>query len=81
MAGKAQFYHSRRMLALIKQKGKIHKFDLMDSLKMSISQYEKLTPWMKYKFPDSIFYNRASQEWEWVGTNSTKSPNETKEEE
>ena len=50
--------------AVIKAK-KIHKYDLIDELHISESKYEKLKPYMEYKFGYAISYDKKNKNWMW----------------
>ncbi len=41
----------------------IHKFDLMDKASMSISQFDKMSPYLKHRFSNKVEYNQKSQKW------------------
>lgn len=64
-----QKYNSRRFLEAVSIGGKIHKYDLIDALHISESTYEKLKPYIEYKFGDEVFYEKATKNWIWVKEN------------
>ena len=51
------------MKEIICERKRIHKFALINELKISLSYYEKLKPWFEYTFPDFARYDRATKEW------------------
>jgi hypothetical protein len=50
------------MVALIRKHGTIHKFELIRKAGMSLSVYEKISPFIKFHFED-IEYNRKTGVW------------------
>jgi len=66
MRSRKQYSISNKWKEIIKRNKRIHKFLLIEQLGISISYYEKLKPWMEFKFPDFISYDRETKDWVWV---------------
>jgi len=66
MGSKSQFKITNKWIAIVSEFKRINKFLLIDQLGISISYYEKLKPWIEYKFPDFISYDRETKDWVWV---------------
>lgn len=52
-----------QMVQIIKQTGGIHKWDLKDEVKISITEYNKLQGYMKHKMAGIVRYDKESQCW------------------
>ncbi len=63
MTTRQMYYHANRIKEIVKQHGKIHKFDLVEQARISLSSYEKLKPWIEYRFGDFVSYNKMTKEW------------------
>lgn len=61
-----QHYLAKRFKDLVEQKGRIHKFEIMNQLGISISTYEKLKPWLEYTYFDFMKYDKDTKEWIWL---------------
>lgn len=59
-------YNAKRFLETVRKSKEIHKYDLIDALHISESTYEKLKPYMEYKFGNDIFYQKPTKMWIWV---------------
>ena len=57
--------HGNKIKEIIKEAGEIHKFDLIEQARISLSTYEKLKPWIEYRFSDFVSYNRETKMWKW----------------
>ena len=58
--------NAKRFLDTVIKTKRIHKYDLIDTLQISESTYEKLKPYIEYKFADDVFYEKATKNWIWV---------------
>ena len=47
----------------IMDKYKVHKFDLMEHLGISINRYNQLKPFIEYKLADYVTYHKDSKSW------------------
>lgn len=80
MTSRSMYIHAERFKQIIKGAGRIHKYDLIEAARISLSLYEKLKPWFEYRFRDFVNYDRSTKEWEWIAPSiSTQSQNETGE--
>ena len=61
-----QHYLANRFKELVKKEGRIHKFEIMNQLGISISTYEKLKPWLEYTFFKFMKYDKEMKRWEWI---------------
>jgi len=66
MTTRLQFQRANHLMRIIKLHKRIHKYDLMEEAKISISTYEKIKPWLEYKFSDFIKYEKSTKEWVWI---------------
>ncbi len=56
----------KKFFYTIRDTKNIHKYDLIDALHISESTYEKLKPYMEYRFGNELFYEKATKCWIWV---------------
>ena len=63
MTHKTMHQHGNRIKEIIKEAGEIHKYDLIEEARISLSTYEKLKPWILYRFSDFVSYDRLTQKW------------------
>lgn len=61
----------RKFYYIIRDAKKIHKYDLLDALHVSESTYEKLKPYVEYRFGDDIFYEKTTKCWIWARDEDT----------
>ncbi len=66
MTSRQQIIRANKLRDIIKEHGRIHKYDLINKANMSISTYEKIKPWFEFTFPDFVRYDRTTLEWEWI---------------
>jgi len=66
MATKSMYLHANRIIEIIKLEGEIHKFDLIEQARISLSLYEKLKPWIEYRFADFVTYDKTTKKWKWI---------------
>jgi len=59
-------YHTKRFLEILSTVGEIHKYDIIEELKISLSTYEKLKPYIEYKFSHTLSYDKPSKVWKWI---------------
>ena len=55
--------HGNRIKQIIKEAGTIHKYDLIEQARISLSTYEKLKPWIEYRFSDFVSYDKTTKMW------------------
>ena len=55
--------HGNRIKEIIKEAGEIYRYDLIEEARISLSTYEKLKPWILYRFYDFVSYDRLIQKW------------------
>ncbi len=72
MPATRQHYLANRFKELVRKEGKIHKFEIINQLRISISTYEKLKPWLEYTFSKFMKYNKEEKMWEWIVEKSGK---------
>lgn len=66
MATVSQFSLANRIIATIhKHPEGIDRFDLMDSphIKISISNYNNIKPWLEHRYSGSIRYDKRLKKW------------------
>jgi hypothetical protein len=63
MATKSLLKNANDLVRIIQREKTIHKFDLMDKASMSMSQYDKLAPYLKHRFAHLVEYDRNSKHW------------------
>ena len=66
MSSKSMYHHAKRIMEIIERHGEIHKFDLIEEARISLSLYEKLKPWIEYKFADFVTYDKTTKKWKWI---------------
>ena len=59
-------YKIARMQHIIKLRGNIHRWELIDLAKISINDYNKLKSYMEHKFANTVKYTKETQEWTWL---------------
>jgi len=59
-------FHGNKMIEIIKKGKRIHKFDLIEKAGISLSSYEKIKPWLEYRYSNLVRYYRPTGEWIWV---------------
>ena len=60
MQSRAMHSHGNRIKEIIRAAGEIHKYKLIELAGISLSTYEKLKPWILWKFPDFVSYDRKT---------------------
>ena len=66
MTNRFQYQRADLLKRIIRKHKRIHKYDLMEEAKISISTYEKHKPWLEYRFSDFIIYEKSTKEWVWI---------------
>jgi len=61
-----QHLRAKRIIDLIQKEKKIHKFELIRVIGISISTYEKLKPWLEYTYSHVLRYEKETQQWIFV---------------
>jgi len=59
-------YNVKKFLDLLNAEKYIHKYELISSLDISESTYEKLKPYMEYWHGHQVFYEKSTKHWTWV---------------
>ena len=72
MTNRLQYQRADHLKRIIHLQKRIHKYDLMEEAKISISTYEKIKPWLEYKFSDFIKYEKSTKEWVWIAEEYTE---------
>jgi hypothetical protein len=57
--------HWARIKQIIETEGEIHKYDLIEKTRISLSTYDKLKPWILYKFQEFVSYDKETKIWRW----------------
>lgn len=52
-----------KVRALVESEYKIHKFDLMDRMGMTLGEYNKYAGYLKHKLNGIVEYNKQTKEW------------------
>lgn len=55
-----------RMVHIIKLRGTIHRWDLIDEAKISINTYNQLKSYMQHKFEEKVKYDKGFEEWKYI---------------
>ena len=63
MGSRSMHQKANQMKEIIKREKRLHKYALMNELKISPSYYEKIKPWFEYTFSDFARYDRSTKEW------------------
>ena len=65
MPSRAMHSHGNRIKEIIRAADEIHKYELIELAGISLSTYEKLKPWLLWRFPDFVSYDRTTMIWKW----------------
>ena len=63
MSGKSWHHIAKKMNNILKETKRIHKFDLVDRLSISLSLYEKYKPWYEYHYTEYARYDKPTKNW------------------
>ena len=63
LPSKSMHHIANRMKQIIIQEKRIHKYDLINLLGISVSYYEKIKPWFEHTFSAYAKYDRETKEW------------------
>ncbi len=57
-----------RLLGIIRRKGDIHGYDLLDEAGISINQYNVIKPYFTMRFAEWVKYDKATKMWSLVAS-------------
>jgi len=63
MVSSNELSQAKRIVHIIKQLGAVTRWELIDKAKMSISTYNKLKPYILYRWEDEIQYDKVNATW------------------
>lgn len=66
MVSTAELRAVHRMVAVIKARGSIHRWEMLELSKVSIAKYAQLKSYMEWKFADQIKYDKGHEEWSYI---------------
>jgi len=75
MASQKQITRANRLLHQIQKSGTIHKYDLMDLCGMSVTDYNNIAGWFRYRYEETsqmVEYNPKTKSWRWIGRGNLK---------
>jgi len=72
MTSRSMYSRANRIKEIIKSEKTIHKYDLMDRARISMSTYEKIKPWLEYRFADFFSYDKEKKTWNWMVEENTE---------
>jgi len=58
-----QFQLMNKWTRIVKERGEINKYDLMDELRISVGQYNQMKGFVEYKQSGVIEYDKPTQTW------------------
>jgi len=62
-----QFQLMNKWTLIVKERGEINKYDLMDELRISVGQYNQMKGFVEHKQSKVIEYDKPNQTWKYKG--------------
>ena len=70
MTSQRQQTRANRLLHYIEKNGTIHKWDLIDLCGMSVTDYNNIASWFRYRYEETsqmVEYDSKAKTWRWIG--------------
>lgn len=66
MVSSSELRKVTKMIAVIKARGRVHRWEMIDEARVSIGDYNKLKSYMEFKFAEQVKYDKQHEEWSYL---------------